>query len=301
MTGQLVDNLRCPNCADRLAEAEKRLDCQGCGLPYPVLLGHPILVGSPHEWVAAYRDAVLATLAERGAESAEVELALAFAEIGRGAEPRRFSDDWVASEVGAAVEEPIAGPALAELDALFEIAETHSLVRVLETAIDDPVELAVDVGCGAGNYTLELASRADRVIAVDTSLRAVATTCARSDNIDGIVGDLDDRLPLADNCADLVLAAHLFDVVDDSAGAIVRAARVLRPGGLFIASSPDPNLGLPELHDEIPLIDGAVVAAGLEITSVRDGVPWLRRHNGRHIEIYLTRVVVARRPTLSIA
>jgi SAM-dependent methyltransferase len=300
MPGGFVELLRCPNCADRFVLAERRLDCQGCGLPYPILLEHPVLVSSPHEWLASFRDSVLATLAERGADRTEVELAMAFAEVGRGVEPRRFSDDWVASEVGAATEEMIGGPALAEIDALLEAAEASSLLRILANTVE-PVELAVDLGCGAGNYTLELAGRAHRVIAVDMSLRAVATTCSRSDNIDGVVSDLDDRIPLADNCADLVLAAHLFDIVEDSAGAMVRAARVLKPGGTLIAATPDPNLGLPELIEEIPLIDGAVVAAGLEITSARDGVPWLRRHSGRHLELYLTRVVVARRPTLSIA
>ena len=297
----LADILRCPNCADRLETAEGRLDCQGCGLPYPVLVDLPVLVPSPHEWVASYRDSVLATLAERNADYIEVELALAFAEVGRGAEPRRFGDDWVASEVGGLIDDIVGGPVLGELDALLEAAEKNSMGRVLETAIPERVEFAVDLGCGAGNYTLQLAERCSRVAALDLSLRAVATASSRADNIEGVVSDLDNRIPLADNCADLVLAANLFDIVEDSAGAIVRAARILRPGGTLIASSPDPNLGLPEIHDEIPLIDGAVVAAGLEIVSVRDGVPWVRRHNGRHLELYLTRVVVGRRPTLSIA
>lgn len=301
MNDRLVELLRCPNCSDHVAEAEARLDCQGCGLPYPVLLDLPVMVASPHEWLASFRDSVLATLAERGAARSEVELALAFAEVGRGVEPRRFGDDWVGAEVGGCAPELVGGPALGELDALLEAAEATSLLRILETQIPDGVDLAVDVGCGAGGYTLELARRCSRVVAVDMSLRAVATTCARADNIDGVVGDVVSRLPVVDGCADLVLAAHLFDIVEDSAGALVRAARALRPGGVMIASSPDPNLGLPELIEEIPLLDGAMVAAGLEITSARDGVPWLRRHSGRHLEIYLTRVVVGRRPSLETA
>lgn len=296
-----VDVLRCPNCADRLAVAESRLDCQGCELPYPVLLELPILVPSPHEWLAGYRESVLATLAERDAGRDEVELALAFAEVGRGAEPLRFGDDWVAAEIGAPVDEVVGGPVLAELDALLEAAEGCSMEHVLDTEITGRVELAVDLGCGAGAYTRMLAERAERVVAFDLSLRAVAHARAWSDNIEGVVGDIDAAVPLADGCADLVLAANLFDIVGDSAGAMVRAARLLRPGGVLIASSPNPNLGLPELADEIALLDGAIVAAGLEIASVRDGIPWFRRHSGRHLQLYLTRVVLARRPRLAIA
>lgn len=301
MDDELVDILRCPNCADGLAGAEGRLDCQGCELPYPVLLDIPIAVPGPHEYLASYRESILATLAERDAGRAEIELALAFAEVGRGVEPRRFGDDWVASEIGGPVDEIVGGPVLGELDELLEATERSGLEQVLEIEMAPDVEIAVDLGCGAGSYTRTLAERADRVIAVDLSLRAVAHARSRAVNVDGVVGDIDVAIPLAEQRADFVLAANLFDIVADSPGAMVRAARLLRPSGVLIASSPDPNLGLPELADEIALLDGAIVAAGLEIVSARDGVPWVRRHDGRHLEIYLTRVVVARRPRLAIA
>ena len=289
--------LRCPNCAgDLLDSGEGRLDCAGCELPYPVLLDIPILVPSPHEWMAAYRDPVLAVLAERGASRAEIEMAMAFAEVGRGVEPRRFTDDWVASEIAGAPEPPVAGPVLAELDELLERIEDCSLEATLETAVPQPAELAVDLGCGAGSLTRRLAARAATTVAVDLSLRAVAHAVAGSGGeILGVVADIDAAiLPLGDGVADLVLAAHLFDVVEDATGVVLKAARLLGAGGTLIASTPDPNLGLPEMPGDVPLLDGAALAAGFEITGVRDGVPWIRRHGRRHLELYLTRGVVAR-------
>ena len=35
--------------------------------------------------------------------------------------------------------------------------------------------------------------------------------------------------------------------------------------------------------------------AGLTIVDVDDGVPWLRPHGARHVEVYLVRVIVAER------
>src|SRR5690606_40993642 len=62
------------------------------------------------------------------------------------------------------------------------------------------LELAVDLGCGAGNLTRELSALAATTVAVDVSLRAVAHAVAGSGGeILGVVADIDAViLPLAD-------------------------------------------------------------------------------------------------------
>jgi len=36
--------------------------------------------------------------------------------------------------------------------------------------------------------------------------------------------------------------------------------------------------------------------AGLRVEKTRDGVPWLREHGPRHVEIYVVRLVCAAHP-----
>ncbi|WP_298813758.1 class I SAM-dependent methyltransferase [uncultured Sphingomonas sp.] len=51
----------------------------------------------------------------------------------------------------------------------------------------------------------------------------------------GVQGD-EDRLPFADACFDLVVAAGTLDTISDLPGAMTLIRRVLRPGGLFLGA-----------------------------------------------------------------
>lgn len=99
----------------------------------------------------------------------------------------------------------------------------------------------LEVGCGAGELAEQIAVelRAD-VIAVDTSQRMVEL--ARARGIDARVADAQE-LPFDDGEFDCVVAAWLLYHVRDRRRAIAEAARVLRPGGCFVASTfADENL-----------------------------------------------------------
>ena len=121
-------------------------------------------------------------------------------------------------------------------------------------------ESGVDVGCGVGHLTCELAEDVGvdgRMTGVDASADMLAGAAARVR-----ARRLDDRvalregdavaLGLPDASADFVVAVQTYSYVPDIAAAIAEAARVLRPGGrlgvletdwdLYVYGSPDVDL-----------------------------------------------------------
>ena len=123
-----------------------------------------------------------------------------------------------------------------------------------------PGELGVDVGCGVGHLTCELADdvgASGRITGVDASADMLAGATARVH-----ARGLDDRvllregdavaLGLSSTCADFIVAVQTYSYVPDIAAAITEAARVLKPGGrlgvletdwdLCVYGSPDVDL-----------------------------------------------------------
>ena len=100
-----------------------------------------------------------------------------------------------------------------------------------------PVEV-VDIGCGEGYLTIEVARWAKRVIAVDRSATVLARAKAlagrrRAGNITFRRGELE-RLPLDDRSVDVALLCQALHHAGEPAHAITEAVRVLRPGGRAI-------------------------------------------------------------------
>jgi ArsR family transcriptional regulator len=93
----------------------------------------------------------------------------------------------------------------------------------------------VDIGCGEGYLTIEVARWAHRVIAVDRSPAVLARAKAlagrrRAANITFKRGDLD-RLPLETASVDLALLSQALHHAVEPGQALAEAARVVRPGG----------------------------------------------------------------------
>jgi ubiquinone/menaquinone biosynthesis C-methylase UbiE len=114
-------------------------------------------------------------------------------------------------------------------DVLFEAVVEAAPRRVLE------------VGCGAGEMAQRLTRDAGcEVVTVDISERMIELTRARG--IEAVLGDVQ-ALPFANGEFDCVIAGWVLYHVADRDRAISECARVLRPGGLFIAATlADENL-----------------------------------------------------------
>lgn len=105
-----------------------------------------------------------------------------------------------------------------------------------------PGQTLVDLGCGPGFATLELSrlvGRKGKVHAVDSASRYLAILEARlqAESLFNVRVHLDDveDLPLADGAADGAFARWLLCFVEDPQRVCKEAARVLRPGGVFVA------------------------------------------------------------------
>ena len=100
-----------------------------------------------------------------------------------------------------------------------------------------PVDL-VDIGCGEGYLTVEVARWARRVVAVDRSAAVLERAKAlagrrRAGNIAFKRGELD-RLPLENGAMDVALLCQALHHAPDPAAATAEAARVVRPGGKIL-------------------------------------------------------------------
>lgn len=99
----------------------------------------------------------------------------------------------------------------------------------------------VDVGCGPGVFTLEASRRvgpAGLVYAIDTNPAVLDRLDTRladigATNVKISLGPAD-RLPISDNCADVVIMVSVLPVIKDRGAALKEAKRVLKPSGALV-------------------------------------------------------------------
>lgn len=104
------------------------------------------------------------------------------------------------------------------------------LLRLVEAHLK-PEGLALDVGCGSGRLVSTLRSRGYSAYGVDPHAASAET------DRDGFTVGQAEHLPYRSGAFDLVSALDLLEHVDDEV-ALAEIARVLRPGGVLVASVP---------------------------------------------------------------
>ncbi|HLC49521.1 MAG TPA: class I SAM-dependent methyltransferase [Candidatus Andersenbacteria bacterium] len=95
----------------------------------------------------------------------------------------------------------------------------------------------LDIGCGSGMITKEIANKGFQVKGIDFSKTAVEK--ARAAGVPAEVVDLDDGIPDGDNTYDVVLAGDIIEHVFDPMSVIREASRVVKPGGYFLVTIPN--------------------------------------------------------------
>jgi SAM-dependent methyltransferase len=91
----------------------------------------------------------------------------------------------------------------------------------------------LDIGCGTG----WLAAHFPRYTGIDGSANAVEIANGLGRNV--IEGDVDRPLPFAEESFDAIVMKDLLEHVADPTALVREARRVIRPGGIVFASSPD--------------------------------------------------------------
>ena len=210
------------------------------GLPQPDVILDRRALGGPKD----KSDAVFAYVREAGADPVYV--------VGDGESDRRL-----ATRLGAPfldVEDELRSYYESRAHELDELALTYehparykrffyqSRSRaVLEALQAWPGERILEIGCGSGLYTRELARAQARVTATDYAPSPLAQAKRNvgrlAPRVEFRIEDAQ-RLSFTDESFDKVLMSEVVEHVPEPGRAIAEAARVLRPGGLLVASTP---------------------------------------------------------------
>jgi 2-polyprenyl-6-hydroxyphenyl methylase/3-demethylubiquinone-9 3-methyltransferase len=97
-----------------------------------------------------------------------------------------------------------------------------------------PDAVLVDLACGGGLMAPHVARLGYRHVGVDLGVRGLGV--AREHGVLPVRGSVL-AVPLADGCADVVVAGEILEHVEDDVGVLAECARVLRPGGTLVLDS----------------------------------------------------------------
>lgn len=112
----------------------------------------------------------------------------------------------------------------------------------------DPV--CLDIGCGTGLHFAAIAARGHTVVGADLSADQLRVAAARNPRV--VRADAG-RLPFAGGSVPAIVMTFIHTDVDDFAGVVGEAARVLRPGGRLVHLGMHPAFDGPFLdrQDEV--------------------------------------------------
>lgn len=174
-----------------------------------------------------------------------------------------------------------------------------------------PDALLVDLACGGGLMAPHAARLGYRHVGVDLGLAGLEL--ARAHGMSAVRGSVL-AVPLADGCADVVVAGEILEHVEDDVAVLAEAARLLRPGGTLVIDAIAatwladviavrilervPGGPPPGIHDPALFVDRRrllAAAPGLRLDlelvglrpSIRDIVDWRR---GRRVGVRMKRL-----------
>ena len=97
---------------------------------------------------------------------------------------------------------------------------------------------ALDIGCGEGHFTAQMAQTGARVIGAEVAEAALERARKRHPDLEFVLVPIDGPLPFADNAFDLVWASEVIEHIADTARWLSEVRRVLRPSGRLALTTP---------------------------------------------------------------
>jgi SAM-dependent methyltransferase len=129
-----------------------------------------------------------------------------------------------------------------------------------------PGRRTFDIGCGEGRLSRDLKRLGHSVVALDGSPTMVDAARTGDPSIETRLGDAAD-LPFEDGSSDLVVLFMCLQDIDDAAGALREAARVLEPGGRLCLAIVHPFNSAGRFEGDEP--DSPFVVRGSYLASFR--------------------------------
>lgn len=146
-----------------------------------------------------------------------------------------------------------------EYDRMFRFESQHFWFRGTRAVIRDVLDRSgatpgpgrarvrlLDIGCGTGSF---LSGLSDRYAPIGLDLHVPALRYTRTRGPWPLLAGSADRLPLVDDSLDAVTALDVIEHLDDDRAVVSEIARVLRPGGVAVATVPAFQM-LWSPHDE---------------------------------------------------
>jgi SAM-dependent methyltransferase len=97
---------------------------------------------------------------------------------------------------------------------------------------------ALDVGCGTGEFTAQMAQAGAAAVGVDVAEAALERARAHHPELDFRLTTIDGPLPFSDNTFDLVWASEVIEHIADTARWLSEVRRVLAPSGRLLLTTP---------------------------------------------------------------
>ncbi len=142
-----------------------------------------------------------------------------------------------------------------------------------------PGRRTLEIGCGEGRVSRDLAARGHRVAAVDTA-RTLLRYARQDDRAGAYLRATSAAIPFPDHCFDVAVAYNSLQVVDDMAATVREASRVLDPGGClcicvahpvtdlgrFLGEDADARFAMRRQYFETVRVEDTVQLEGLTMT-----------------------------------
>ena len=111
----------------------------------------------------------------------------------------------------------------------------------------------LDLGCGDGVLLYKALSQGSRIIGIDSNLRgliiALEEIGKRIAAVPLVLNASCYELPLRSNVFDFITSVELIEHLLHDENFVRECARVLRPGGIFVCTTPRKSLNAGDLHD----------------------------------------------------
>jgi ubiquinone/menaquinone biosynthesis C-methylase UbiE len=119
-------------------------------------------------------------------------------------------------------------------------ADRALLARIIAHIDPKPLGRYLDLGCGTGNYTIELQKKGVTLTGVDPSEEMLKLARSKSDEIDWIIGSAE-KIPAENASFDGCLATLTIHHWSDLERGFKEVSRVLKPGGRLVLFTSTPK------------------------------------------------------------